>query len=60
MTALRDDSKLRLARRVHDLSERRAAPILICNALRDRVGAAEVEAAADEVGEGTLVVVGIG
>lgn len=52
--------KLRLARRVHDLSERRAAPILICNALRDRVGAAEVEAAVDEVGEGTLVVVGIG
>ena len=52
--------KLRLARRVHDLSERRAAPILICNALRDRVGAAEVEAAVDQVGEGTLVVVGIG
>jgi FixJ family two-component response regulator/formylmethanofuran dehydrogenase subunit D len=52
--------KLRLARRVHDLSERRAAPILIYNALRDRVGAAEVEAAVDEVGEGTLVVVGIG
>jgi DNA-binding NtrC family response regulator len=52
--------KLRLARRVHDLSDRRAAPILICNALRDRVGAAELEAAVDEVGEGTLVVVGIG
>lgn len=51
--------KLRLARRVHDLSERRAAPILVCNALRDRVGAAELEAAVAEVGEGTLVVVGI-
>ncbi len=52
--------KLRLARRVHDLSERCAAPILICNALRDRVDAAEVEAAVVEVGEGTLVLVGIG
>jgi DNA-binding NtrC family response regulator len=52
--------KLRLARRVHDLSERRAAPILVCNALRDRVGAADLEAAIVEVGEGTLVVVGIG
>ncbi|MCY1127118.1 response regulator [Frigidibacter sp. RF13] len=51
--------KLRLARRVHDLSERRAAPILVCNALRDRVGAAELEAATDKVGEGTFVVVGI-
>ena len=52
--------KLRLARRVHELSDRKAAPILICNALRDRVEAAEVEAAVVEVGEGTLVVVGIG
>lgn len=51
--------KLRLARRVHDLSERRAAPILVCNAARDRVGVAELEAAIVEVGEGTLVVVGI-
>lgn len=51
--------KLRLARRVHDLSERRAAPILVCNALRDRVGAAELQSAVAEVGEGTLVVVGI-
>jgi DNA-binding NtrC family response regulator len=52
--------KLRLARRVHDLSERRAAPIPICNALRDRVGASELQAAVAEVGEGTLMVVGIG
>lgn len=52
--------KLRLARRVHDLSERRAAPILICNALRDHVGATELQAAVAEVGEGTLIVVGIG
>lgn len=52
--------KLRLARRVHDLSERRAAPILICNALRYRAGAAELEKAFVEVGEGTLVLIGIG
>jgi DNA-binding NtrC family response regulator len=52
--------KLRLARRVHELSDRRAAPFLICNALRDQVGKTEVEAAVAEVGEGTLVVPGIG
>jgi DNA-binding NtrC family response regulator len=52
--------KLRLARRVHDLSERRAAPIVVCNALRDRVGASELQAAVANVGEGTLVLVGIG
>ncbi|MFN3993892.1 MAG: sigma-54-dependent transcriptional regulator [Tabrizicola flagellatus] len=52
--------KLRLARRVHDLSERRAAPIVVCNAVRDRVGATELQSALAEVGEGTLVVVGIG
>ncbi|MDP3195394.1 sigma-54 dependent transcriptional regulator [Tabrizicola sp.] len=52
--------KLRLARRVHDLSERRAAPIVVCNALRDRISATELETAVAEVGEGTLVLVGIG
>lgn len=52
--------KLRLARRVHELSDRRAAPFLICNAMRDQVGKTEVEAAVAEVGEGTLVVPGIG
>jgi DNA-binding NtrC family response regulator len=51
--------KLRLARRVHELSDRRAAPILICNALRSRVGKSEIETAVADVGEGTLVVVGI-
>jgi DNA-binding NtrC family response regulator len=51
--------KLRLARRVHELSDRRAAPFLICNALRDQVGKTEVEAAVAEVGEGTLGVLGI-
>ena len=34
----RGSARLRLARRVHDLSDRRAAPFVICNALRDRVG----------------------
>jgi DNA-binding NtrC family response regulator len=52
--------KLRLARRVHDLSDRKAAPLEVCNALRDRVGAAEVEAAVARVGDGSLVVVGAG
>lgn len=52
--------KLRLARRVHDLSERRAAPIVVCNALRDRISATELETAVAEVGEGTLVLIGIG
>jgi DNA-binding NtrC family response regulator len=45
---------------MHDLSDRRAAPILICNALRDFVGRRGLETAVAEVGEGTLVVVGIG
>jgi DNA-binding NtrC family response regulator len=52
--------KLRLARRVHDLSDRRAARIVICNALRDRVGAADVGAATYQVEDGSLVIVGIG
>lgn len=52
--------KLRLARRVHDQSERRAAPILICNAMRDHIDAADLETAIAEVGEGTLVLIGIG
>ena len=51
--------KLRLARRVHELSDRRAAPFLICNALRDQVGKPEVVSAVAEVGEGTLVILGI-
>ncbi len=52
--------KVRLARRVHDLSERRAAPIVVCNALRDRVGTSALEKAVVEVGDGTLVLIGIG
>ncbi len=52
--------KVRLARRVHDLSERRAAPIVVCNALRDRVGTSALEKAVVEVGDGTLVLIGVG
>jgi DNA-binding NtrC family response regulator len=51
--------KLRLARRVHELSDRKAAPIVVCNALRDTVGVSEVQAAVTEVGEGSLVIIGI-
>lgn len=51
--------KLRLARRVHDLSDRKAAPLVVCNALRDMAGAHEVQAAVSGVGEGSLVVMGI-
>jgi len=51
--------KLRLARRVHELSDRKAAPMVVCNALRGPVGAADVQTAVTEVGEGSLVIVGI-
>ncbi len=52
--------KLRLARRVHDLSDRKLAPMVLCNALRDTVGADDMRRAIREVGEGSLVIVGIG
>jgi DNA-binding NtrC family response regulator len=52
--------KLRLARRVHDQSDRKAAPMLVCNALRDTLRAEAVQQAAADVGEGTLVILGIG
>ena len=51
--------KLRLARRVHDLSDRKAAPMIVCNALRDTVGADSVAQAVAKVGDGTLVIMGI-
>jgi DNA-binding NtrC family response regulator len=51
--------KVRLARRIHELSDRRAAPILACNALRGKVGMREMETAVTEAGEGTLVVIGM-
>ena len=52
--------KLRLARRVHDLSDRKAAPLVVCNALRETVSPGDVQTAVNAVGEGTLVVIGIG
>lgn len=52
--------KVRLARRIHDLSDRRAASIVVCNAQRDTVTVAQLAEAVQEVGEGTLVIVGIG
>lgn len=52
--------KLRLARRVHDLSDRKAAPLIVCNALRETVGADAVLKAVADVGEGSLVILGIG
>lgn len=52
--------KLRLARRVHDLSDRKAAPMVVLNALRDTVTAAELGVAAQTVGDSTLVILGIG
>ncbi|MGB8814122.1 MAG: response regulator [Paracoccaceae bacterium] len=52
--------KLRLARLVHDLSDRKAAPMVVCNALRETIGTEEVQRAVSKVGEGSLVIVGIG
>jgi DNA-binding NtrC family response regulator len=52
--------KLRLARRVHAQSDRRAAPCVVLDALRAPVGGAALEAALGEVDDGTLIVVGVG
>lgn len=52
--------KARLARRVHDQSDRRAAPFVICDALQQPVDDAAIRGAFDEVGEGTLLIIGIG
>ena len=52
--------KARLARRVHDQSDRRAAPFVMLDALRQPVDASAIDLAAREVGEGTLLIIGIG
>ncbi len=52
--------KTRLARRVHDLSDRRAAPFVVCDAFRGTIDDAALRQAIDEVGEGTLLIVGLG
>ena len=52
--------KERIARRIHDSSDRRSAPLLAVNAFRDDVSAAALAAAFDEVSDGTLFVNGVG
>lgn len=52
--------KARLARWLHELSDRRAAPFVAVNALRAPVDAAALARAEAEVGEGTLFLAGIG
>lgn len=52
--------KVRLARWIHAASDRRAAPLVLRDALRGRIGADELRAAAAAAGEGTLLLVGIG
>lgn len=52
--------KARLARRVHDQSDRRAAPFVRCDALLEPVDDAAVLRAIAQTGEGTLLVVGVG
>lgn len=52
--------KARLARKVHDQSDRRAAPFVRCDALLEPVDDAAVLKAIAQTGEGTLLVVGVG
>jgi DNA-binding NtrC family response regulator len=52
--------KARLARRIHDLSDRRAAPFVKCDALIQPVDEAALRMAVEEAGEGTLLIIGIG
>lgn len=52
--------KERLSHRIHDQSDRRAAPFAVRDALRQQVDDAAIHAAIDEAGEGTLLIIGIG
>src|SRR3989338_9120237 len=52
--------KLRLARRIHDHSDRRAAPAIILDALAGPVENETLARAIADVGEGSLIIVGIG
>ena len=52
--------KARLARRIHDQSDRRAAPFVKCDAFQQPVDDAKIRSAVEETGEGTLLVIGIG
>jgi DNA-binding NtrC family response regulator len=52
--------KLRLARRVHEQSDRRAAHCIVIDALRRPVDADELKRAIVDVSDGTLILVGVG
>ncbi|MFN6977103.1 MAG: sigma-54-dependent transcriptional regulator [Gemmobacter sp.] len=52
--------KARIARRIHDLSDRRAAPFVLRDAMRALLDAPALRAAETEVGEGSLVLLGVG
>lgn len=52
--------KLRLARRIHNHSDRRAAPAVVIDALGETVDRTALAGAISDVGEGSLIVVGIG
>ena len=52
--------KGRLARQLHALSDRRAAPFVAVNAFRDDVSPAALDRAIEEVADGTLFLNGVG
>lgn len=52
--------KARIARRIHDLSDRRAAPFLVVNTFRDEALDDTLAAAPAAVSDGTLFVNGVG
>lgn len=52
--------KARLARRIHDLSDRSAAPFLLRDALREGLDALALADASVAAGDGTLVIMGVG
>lgn len=52
--------KARMARRIHDQSDRRAAPFVVRDALRSAVDDIALAQDLAEVGEGTLLIVGVG
>lgn len=52
--------KARLGRLIHAASDRRAAPLVVLDALREPSGRIEMERALAEAAEGTLLIVGIG
>lgn len=51
--------KARLARRVHERSDRRVAPFVIRDAFRQLIDPYAIDLAVKEVGEGTLLIIGL-